>query len=400
MITNLFHGPGPESHTSDLRAANRSESIVVRCMLLGLLALTVWLPAAHAQVSASIRGFVTDASGAPVAQAAVKAKNLETGAVRTANTDDAGRYLVLALPVGKYEVRISKSGFQDAIRSGIYLVVGEEASVDLRLQVNTLKSEVNVTSDAPIVSVTTQDISGLVGEQAVKDLPLNGRSYDLLLPLNPGIVNFTSQKTGGTGISNSSTASNFSVTGNRPQQNIFLLNGVEYTGAAENNMTPGGPSGMLLGVEAVREFNVQRDSYSAELGKRPGGQVVIVTQSGGNQWHGAVYEYLRNNALDAANFFDQGSAPPFQRNQFGVSSGGAIQKNKTFLFGNFEGFRQNLHQTSVAFVPDADDSRRFRNLASGSCFLSKGFTRRDLYSRRWWRRDGDTCEPLWQRHPE
>jgi hypothetical protein len=322
-------------------------------MLLGLLALTVWLPAVHAQVSASIRGFVTDASGAPVAQATVKAKNLETGAVRTANTDDAGRYLVLALPVGKYEVRISKSGFQDAVRSGIYLVVGEEASVDLRLQVNTLKSEVNVTSDAPIVSVTTQDISGLVGEQAVKDLPLNGRTYDLLLPLNPGIVNFTSQKTGGTGISNSSTASNFSVTGNRPQQNIFLLNGVEYTGAAENNMTPGGPSGMLLGVEAVREFNVQRDSYGAEFGKRPGGQVVIVTQSGSNQWHGAVYEFLRNNALDSANFFDHGSAPPFQRNQFGVSSGGAIQKNRTFLFGNYEGFRQNLHQTSVAFVPDA-----------------------------------------------
>jgi len=229
-----------------------------------------------------------------------------------------------ALPVGVYELRVAKPGFQDAIRNGIHLVVGEEADIDLRLQVSSVKSEVNVTGDAPIVSVTTQDISGLIGEQAVKDLPLNGRSYDLLLPLNPGIVNFTSQKTGGTGISNSTTASNFSVTGNRPQQNIFLLNGVEYTGAAENNMTPGGPSGMLLGVEAVREFNVQRDSYSAEFGKRPGGQVVIVTQSGGNQWHGAVYEFLRNNALDSANFFDQGSAPPFQRNQFGVSSGGCI----------------------------------------------------------------------------
>jgi len=316
--------------------------------------LALRLPSAQAQVSASIRGIITDASGAPVAQVTVGAKNVETGAVRTTTTDDAGRYLVLALPVGKYEVRISKSGFQEAVQSGIQLVVGEEASVDLRLQVSTVKSEVNVTSDAAIVSVTTRDISGLVGEQAVKDLPLNGRSYDLLLPLNPGIVNFTSQKTGGTGISNSSTASNFSVTGNRPQQNIFLLNGVEYTGAAENNTTPGGASGMLLGVDAVREFNVQRDSYSAELGKRPGGQVLIVTQSGGNQWHGAVYEFLRNNALDSANFFDQGSAPPFQRNQFGVSSGGAIRKNKTFLFGNYEGFRQHLHQTSVAFVPDAN----------------------------------------------
>jgi hypothetical protein len=331
-----------------------SRSLIVRWALLPLLALTLMLPVARAQVTASIRGVVTDASGAPVAQAAVQVKNLETTVVRTTNTDDAGRYLALALPVGRYEVRISKSGFRDAVQSGISLVVGEEASVDLPLEVGTLTSEIKVTSDAPIVSVTTQDISGLVGEQAVKDLPLNGRSYDLLLPLNPGIVNFSSQKTGGTGISNSSTGNNFAVAGNRPQQNLFLLNGVEYTGAAENNMQPGGPSGMLLGVEAVREFNVQRDSYSAELGKRPGGQVLIVTQSGSNRWHGAVYEFLRNNALDAANFFDQGSAPPFQRNQFGASSGGALQKNKTFVFGNYEGFRQNLHQTSVAFVPDAN----------------------------------------------
>ena len=308
------------------------------------------------QVSASIQGSVIDASGAAMTGAAIQAKDLETGGMRSTVTDDSGRYLLLALPVGEYEVRASKSGFQDAVQTGIHLVLGQEARVDLRLQVGAVKAEVSVTSDAPIVSTTTQDISGLVGEKAIKELPLNGRSYDLLLPLNPGIVNFTSQKTGGTGVSNSTTGNNFAVSGNRPQQNLFLLNGVEYTGAAENNMQPGGPSGMLLGVEAVREFNVQRDSYSAEYGKRPGGQVVIATQSGSNQWHGSVYEYLRNNALDSANYFDQGSAPPFQRNQFGVASGGAIQPNKTFLFGNYEGFRQNLHQTSVAFVPD-DASR-------------------------------------------
>ena len=117
-------------------------------------------------------------------------------------------------------------------------------------------------------------------------------------------------------------------------------------------MQPGGTSGMLLGVDAVREFNVQRDSYGAEFGKRPGGQVVIVTQSGTNQWHGTAFEFLRNNVLDAPNFFDQGDAPPFRRNQFGVSMGGPVQKDKTFLFGNYEGFRQSLHQTSAAFVPD------------------------------------------------
>jgi len=301
------------------------------------------LPSARAQISASIKGIITDPSGAPVPSATVKTKNVETGAIRSGITDDAGRYLVLSLPVGEYELRVTKPGFQDAIRSGIHLVVGGEATVDLRLQVGGVKSEITVTGDAPMVSTTTADISGLVGEQATKELPLNGRSYDLLLPLNPGIVNFTSQKTGGTGISNSTTANNFAVSGNRPQQNLFLLNGVEYTGAAENNMQPGGTSGMLLGVDAVREFNVLRDSYSAEFGKRPGGQVMIVTQSGSNQWHAAVFEFLRNNALDAPNFFDQGSAPPFQRNQFGASLGGPILKDKTFLLSNYEGFRQNLH---------------------------------------------------------
>lgn len=320
----------------------------VLCVLMSCCVLP-----AFAQVSANIEGMVTDSSGALIPSAAVSAKNVETGAIRNSTTDHFGRYLLLSLPIGEYEVRATKTGFQDAIRTGVDLVVGQDADVDLRLQIGSVKAEIAVKGDAPLVSTTTQDISGLVGEQAVKDLPLNGRSYDLLLPLNPGVVNFTSQKTGGTGISNSSTGNNFAVSGNRPQQNLFLLNGVEYTGAAENNMQPGGASGMLLGVDAVREFNVQRDSYSAEFGKRPGGQVIIVTQSGSNQFHGAIFEFLRNNVLDAPNYFDQGSAPPFQRNQFGGSLGGPIHKDKTFLFGNYEGFRQNLHQTSAAFVPDA-----------------------------------------------
>ena len=327
--------------------------MLVNRLLPILLLIAAAAPSLRAQVSASIAGVVTDRSGARVPAAAIIVKNLETGAIRSTVTDDAGRYQVLALPVGEYEIRISKTGFQEQIRSGIHLAVEQEAGVYVTLRVGEVKQHVTVAGEVPIVNTTTTDISGLVGERQVKELPLNGRSYDLLMPLNPGIVNFTSQKTGGTGISNSTTANNFAVSGNRPQQNLFLLNGVEYTGAAENNMQPGGTSGMLLGVDAVREFNVLRDSYSAEFGKRPGGQVIIVTQSGSNQLHGAVFEFLRNNALDAPNFFDQGSAPPFQRNQFGASLGGPIQKDKTFLFGNYEGFRQNLHQTSVAFVPSA-----------------------------------------------
>ncbi len=353
MNSNSLTAPG-ENYISDSPRGVERPNRGKHCrILLTLFLMMACLPPARAQVSASIKGVVTDPLGAPVPSAKVKTKNLETGAIRNSVTDDAGRYLVLALPVGEYEVRVSKAGFQDAIRSGIYLVVNEEANVDLRLEVGEVKSEITVKGDAPMVSTTTRDISGLVAEQAIKDLPLNGRSFDLLLPLDPGIVNFTSQKTGGTGISNSSTANNFAVSGNRPQQNIFLLNGIEYTGAAENNMQPGGASGMLLGVDAVREFNVERDSYSAELGKHPGGQVIIATRSGSKQLHGSVYEFLRNSALDAPNFFDQGSAPPFQRNQFGASIGGPIQANKTFFFSNYEGFRQNLQQTSAAFVPDA-----------------------------------------------
>src|SRR5258706_2289135 len=352
MTLNSLSTMGRISLADSRCRAVRSTEPQRRLTLLALFTMLSGLPSACAQVSASIKGIVTDPSGAPVPAATVTTKNTETGAARSAITDDAGRYQIVWLAVGQYEVAVTKPGFQEAIRSGIRLVVGQEASVDLKLQVSAVKAEVRVREDAPIISTTTRDISGLVGEQQVKDLPLNGRSYDLLLPLNPGIVNFTWMKTGGTGISNSTTGNNFAVSGNRPQQNLFLLNGVEFTGAAENNMQPGGTSGMLLGVDAVREFNVLRDSYGAEFGKRPGGQVVIVTQSGTNQWHGTAFEFLRNNVLDAPNFFDRGDAPPFRRNQFGASGRGAGRKGNTFPFGNYEGFRQSLHQTSASFVPD------------------------------------------------
>ena len=157
-------------------------------------------------------------------------------------------------------------------------------------------------------------------------MPLNGRSYDLLLPLNPGIVNFTSQKTGGTGYSNSTTANNFAVSGNRPQQNLFLLNGVEYTGAAENNMQPGGASGELLGVDAVREFNVLRDSYGAEYGKHPGGQVIIVTQSGATSVTVGVRVSAQQRSRCAELFRPGSICRHFERNQFGVSIGGPLRK--------------------------------------------------------------------------
>ncbi|HEY1767421.1 MAG TPA: carboxypeptidase-like regulatory domain-containing protein [Terracidiphilus sp.] len=308
--------------------------------------------AAPAQTSSGLAGWVSDPSGAGIAGASVTARNAGTGMERTTTTDGAGRFRIPGLPVGDYEIIARKPGFAEEIRTGIHLLVGQEAAADLRLQVGRVQQQVTVDADAPAVNVTTADVSGLVGEKEIKDLPLNGRSFDELMTLNPGSVNFTAEKAGGVGVSNSTVGNNFSVSGNRPQQNLYLLNGIEFTGAAENNMQPGGTSQELLGVDAVREFNVLRDTYGAEFGKRPGAQVLIVTQGGTNHLHGSVYEFLRNNDLDAPNFFDQGSAPPFQRNQFGGSLGGPLERNKTFLFGNVEGLTQHLHQTSVALVPD------------------------------------------------
>jgi hypothetical protein len=324
----------------------------LRGFVLCALFVSIWPLPARAQVSASVSGTIRDPSGAALPGVTLTAKNVETGLVRGVMTDQQGRYDLVSLPVGRFEVSAEKNGFRTEVRRGITLAVGQEAMVDWILQLGEVKQQITVTGEAPAVNATTSEISGLVGERQIKDLPLNGRSYDELLTLNSGVVNFTWEKTGGVGISNSAVGNMFSVSGNRPQQNLFLLNGIEFTGAAENNMQPGGTSQQLLGVDAVREFNVLRDTYGAAYGKRPGGQVTIVTQSGTNNWHGTIFEFLRNSAFDARNFFDQNTVPHFARNQFGGALGGPIQKDKTFLFGNYEGFRQHLGLTDVTLVPD------------------------------------------------
>ena len=308
---------------------------------------------AWGQVAAELSGAVTDQSGGAVGGARVAAENVETGATRQTLTSPDGHYLFTTLPVGPYAVRATKPGFSETVLQGVNLAAGQSAATDLVLRIGESSQQITVNGDAKLADVNAAHVSGLVGERQVQDLPLNGRSYDELLALNPGVVNFTWEKTGGVGVSNSTAGNNFVVTGNRPQQNLFLLNGIEFTGAAENNMQPGGTSQQLLGADAVREFNLLTDSYGAEYGKRPSAQVLIVTRSGSNAWHGSVYEFLRNNAMDARNFFDGSSAPGFERNQFGASLGGPVQKDKTFFFANYEGLRQDLHQTGVDLVPDA-----------------------------------------------
>jgi hypothetical protein len=312
--------------------------------------------AVRAQSEASISGIVSDSSGGGVAGATVTIRSTETGAERTVSTDEAGRYNAPSLPVGTYHLKVEKSGFRSKSRSGVALVIGQKQEVPFALELGDVHQTVEVAANPNVIVVTTEDISGLVDERQVKDLPLNGRSYDQLLTLNPGAVNYTSQRAGSVGTSNSVVGNMFAVSGRRPQENLFLLNGVEFTSASEINNTPGGVSGQLLGVDAVREFTLVKDTYGAEYGKRPGAQVSIVTASGTNQLHGAVYEFTRNSALDARNFFDHGDIPEFQRNNFGASLGGPLRKDKSFVFANYEGLRQNLGLSNLALVPD-DASR-------------------------------------------
>jgi hypothetical protein len=319
-------------------------------LMVFLLAVNSWIWAQI--VGGTISGTVKDETGAGIAAAAVSVKSLETGAERKLVTDEAGRYSAPSIAIGRYQVSAQKEGFTTQSKTGVDLVVGAAAVVDLILPVGEFKQAVTVEAAASLVNPSTAQTSGLVDERQIKDLPLNGRSYDQLVTLNPGIVNYTYERSGGVGTSSSSVGNMFAVSGRRPQENLFLLNGVEFTGASVINNTPGGTSGELLGVDAVREFNVVTDTYGAEYGKRPGGQVSIVTASGGNALHGSAYEFLRNSDLDARNFFDQGSIPAFRRNSFGASLGGPIRRNKLFVFGNYEGFRQRLGLSDVTLVPD------------------------------------------------
>ena len=320
--------------------------------LLGMAILACACSVAWAQGEASISGTVLDATKSAVAGVEVTAKSAETGAARKTTTDASGHYDISLLSVGTYEVTAEHSGFRTQNRNGVGLVLGQRGTVDFTLEVGEVRETVQVTEQAPGVEVSTSDVSGLVGERQVKDLPLNGRSFDNLLTLNTGIVNVTAGRAGGIANSAAAVGNMFSVSGRRPEANLFLLNGIEYTGSSQVNVTPGGASGQLLGVDAIREFELVKDNYGAEYGKRSGAQIAIVTTSGTNQLHGSLYEFLRNSALDARNFFDQKDVPQFQRNVFGGSLGGPIKANKTFIFGNYEGFRQRLGLSNVTLVPD------------------------------------------------
>jgi len=318
------------------------------------------------EFSAAMSGVVHDANGGVVPGVSVTAKHTDSGLTRTVITNETGSYRMPALPVGEYEVIAELSGFKQQVRRGITLAVAQEAVVNLTLDVGDLKEQITVTEEAQIVNTTMSSTSGLVTGEQVKDLPLNGRSFLELMRLNSDVITNRSNTANG-------DQPSFSIAGKRPDQNRFTINGMDYVGnnAAGVYTSPQGISGYLLGVDAVREFNVLGHTYGAEYGKRAGAQVTIVTTSGTNQWRGSVFEFLRNSALDTRNFFDVANAPnptpvpQFQRNQFGGALGGPIRKDKMFVFGNYEGFRERLAVSQFGYVPSLQARQGLLPNASG-----------------------------------
>ncbi|MDA2935204.1 carboxypeptidase regulatory-like domain-containing protein, partial [Acidobacteria bacterium AH-259-D05] len=310
---------------------------------------------AAAQVTtASLAGTIMDETQAVIPGVEITVTNLDTNATRTALSGDSGEYLVSDLAPGEYELQAQLPGFQTAVRSGIRLTVGRSASLDITLRIGEVTERVVVTGDAPLVDTLTSTLRGLVDERTVRDLPLNGRSFEQLAMLQAGVVAYYGQgDPSGTGQSGS--GQRMSVGGARPTQNNFMIDGTNIQAASTS--TPGSAAGGVnLGVEAIREFVVLTSSFDATYGRNAGAVINVVTKSGTNELHGSVFEFHRNSALDAKNFFDRVGKPipAFKRNQFGFSLGGPIIKDKIFLFGTYEGLRERKGQSFVATVPTAD----------------------------------------------
>ena len=306
----------------------------------------------HAQaVGATLSGTVTDQSGGVVPKADVAILNTGTGETRSVSTNADGIYSAPNLIPGSYSVTATAPGFSKLVHSGITLTVGATQVLNLTMQVGQSTQTVEVTAEAPIVNLTNAEIGALTTETTIKELPLNGRSWSSLATLQPGVYQLHTQPdistrdrfTRGFGVQ-------LSISGARPQQNNYRVDGISI-----NDPANGGPGNVLTtnaGVDAISEFSVLTTNYSTEYGRASGGVINATTKSGTNQFHGSVYEFLRNSWLDAPNFYDPvGQKPQFRRNQFGASAGGPIIKNKTFVFGDYEGLRQSKGLSFASLIP-------------------------------------------------
>jgi hypothetical protein len=327
---------------------------------------------ANAQVAgATLTGTVKDSSGGVIPNAQVAITDVATAVTRTVSSGGAGLYTAPNLLPGGYEVRVTAMGFSTAVQKGITLTVGAQQELDFTMQVGQMTQTVEITTEAPTVELTSSELSATVNATTVRELPLNGRSWTDLANLQPGVLSAE----GHLHDQNRGYGDQSVISGARPQQNNYRLDGISI-----NDYANGGPGSLLggnLGVDAIQEFSVLTSNYSAEYGKTSGGVVNAITRSGTNQFHGSVYEFLRNSALDANNFFDNATGspkPPFRRNQFGVAAGGPIRKDRTFIFGDYEGIRQSLGTTNSPVVLS---SNARLGILNDSCGNAPGTTYQD-----------------------
>jgi len=335
----------------------RSErlAVLMRLFFCVVLVCCLWTPVAmKAQVvGGSVSGTVMDAAGALVPSASVSIANVDTGVVSSVSTNSQGAFNVPNLLPGNYQATVVAPGFEKAVVKGIVLTVGLQQMLNIKLKVGNLSEDVMVTSATPELQLSSSTISGTVEGKTIVELPLNGRSWTDLATLQPGVstihdvVSTSSTDRLGRGL-----GSQLSISGGRPQQNNYVLDGISVNDYS--NQAPGSILGGNLGADAVGEFTVLTSNYGAEYGRTSGGVVSAATRGGTNKFHGSLYEFLRDSALDARNYFDGATIPPFLRNQFGASAGGPLRKDRTFIFGDYEGLRQTLGLSNLDQVPSAN----------------------------------------------
>jgi hypothetical protein len=307
-----------------------------------LLTIVFGRAAAAQQISGSIRGSVVDPSGATVQSASVSATQSETGLTRSAVTDRSGGYLLLELPVGHYQLRVEAKGFQTHVRDGITLDVNDTATIPVRLTVGAQTQKIEVQADAQLIQDSVTSLGKTVSEEEVLALPLNGRNFTQLGWLQPGVVPLTPglQEAGGS----LRDGQAYAVNGQRPESNNFLIDGANNFNAVDGGFVLKPP------VDSISEFRILTHNANAEFGNALGSTTNIITRTGTNSFHGALWEFVRNDAFDANNYFAT-STEPLKRNQFGGTFGGPIRKDKTFFFGYYEGLRNRQGETQGTTVP-------------------------------------------------